>query len=96
MEKLPYLCTKHVHFSYGGEICIQVDGKVMWSSLVSVLLSIFMTELEIARISSLWNYLQNWKWFVDDTFMFVLPDKAEYIVNQPNSFDEKIQFTFDM
>ena len=55
-----------------------------------------MTELEIAMIPSLGNYLQNWKQFVDDTFMFVLPDKIGYIVNQLNSFDENIQFTCEI
>ena len=55
-----------------------------------------MTELEIAMIPSLGNYLQNWKQFVDDTFMFVLPDKIGYIVNQFNSFDENIQFTCEI
>ena len=55
-----------------------------------------MTELEIEMIPSLGNYLQNWKRFVDDTFTFVLPDKIEYIVNQLNTFDENIQFTFEM
>ena len=55
-----------------------------------------MTELEIAMIPSLGNYLQNWKQFVDDTFMFVLPDKIRYIVNQLNSFDENIQFTCEI
>ena len=55
-----------------------------------------MTELEIAMIPSLGNYLQNWKQFVDDTFMFVLPDKIGYIVNQLNSFDENIRFTCEI
>ena len=61
-----------------------------------VLENIFMTELEITMITSLGNYLQNWKRFVDDTFVFLLPDKIGYIVNQLNSFDENIQFTFEM
>ena len=55
-----------------------------------------MTELEIAMIPSLGNYLQIWKQFVDDTFAFVLPDKIGCIVNQLNSFDENIQFTFEI
>ena len=29
MVKLPYLCTKHVHFSHGEKICLQVDGELM-------------------------------------------------------------------
>ena len=96
MEKLLYLFMKHVHFSYGGRIYIQVDGLPMGSPLGPVLANIFMTELEIEMIPSLGNYLQNWKRFVDDTFAFVLPDKIEYIVNQFNTCDENIQFIFEM
>ena len=94
MEKLIYLCTKRVDFSYSGKIYIQLDGVAIGSPLGPALASIFLTKLEIAMIASLGNYLQNWKQFVDDTFAFVLPDKI--IVNQLNSFDENIQFTFEM
>ena len=96
MQKLLYLCPKHVHFSYGGKIYIQVDAVAMGSPLGPVLADIFMAELEIPMIPSLGNYLQNWKGFIDDTFVFVLPDKIGCIVNQLNSFDENIQFTFEM
>ena len=96
LEKLLYLCTKHVHFSYGKRIYIQVDGVAMESPLGPILANIVMTELEIATIPSLGNYLQNWKRFLDDTFAFVLPDKIGYTVNQLNSFDENVQFTFEM
>ena len=68
----------------------------MGSPLGPALANIFMIELEIAMIPSLGNYLRNWKWFVDDTFTFVLPDKIEYTVNQLHSFDDNIQFTFEM
>ena len=68
----------------------------MGSPLGPVLANIFMTELEIARIPSLRNYLQNWKRFLDDTFVFMLPDKIGYIENQLNSFEKNIQFTFEI
>ena len=29
MKDLLYLCTKHVHFTYGGNIYIQIDGVAM-------------------------------------------------------------------
>ena len=72
----------------------------MGSPLGPVLANVFMTELEIAMIPSLENYLIHFSVssirFVDDTFAFVLPDKIEYILNQLNSFDENIHFTFEM
>ena len=55
-----------------------------------------MAELEIAMITLSGNYSQNWKWFVDNTFAFVLPDKIGYIVNELNSFNETIQFTLEI
>ena len=55
-----------------------------------------MTELEITLVPSLVNYLQNWKRFLDDTFVFALPDKLGYTLNQLNSFGEKNRFTFEM
>ena len=54
-KKLLYLCTKHVHFSYGGRIYIQVDGVAIGSPLGPVLANISMTELDIAMIPSLGN-----------------------------------------
>ena len=96
MKKLLCLCTKHVHFSYGGRIYIQVNGVAMESPLGAVLTNIFLTKLEIVLIPTLGNHLQNWKRFVDDTFEFVLSDKIGYIVNQLNYFDENIHFTFEM
>ena len=68
------------------------DGVTVGSSSANI----FMTELEIVIILLLGNYLQNWKRFVDDTFTFVLSDKIGYIVNQLNSSNKKIQFTFEM
>ena len=68
----------------------------MGSPLGPVLANIFMTELEIVMISLLGNYLQNWKQFIDNIFAFVLPDKIGYIVNLLNSFNENIQFIFEM
>ena len=89
MEKLLYLSTKHVYFSYGGRIYIQVVGVAMGSTIL-------VTQLEIVMIPSLRNYLRNWKRLEDDIFAFLLPNKIVYIVNQLDSFNEKIQFTFEM
>ena len=55
-----------------------------------------MREQGIAMIPSLGNYLENLKQFVDDTFMFALPDKIGYKVNQLNLLNGNIQFTIEM
>ena len=62
IEKLLYLCNKHVHFSYEGRIYIQVDGEAMGAPLGPLLANIFMAELKLAMIPSLGNYLQSWKY----------------------------------
>ena len=96
VQKLLYLCTKHVHFSCSGRIYIKVDRVAMGSPLGPVLANIFMTELEIVMIFLLGNYLQNWKRFIDNVFAFVLPDQIGYIVNLLISFHENIQFIFEV
>ena len=53
MAKLLYLCTKHVHFSHGGRINIQIGGIVMGSPLGPVLANVFMTKLENVMIHAL-------------------------------------------
>ena len=87
MGKLLYLCTKHVHFSIGWRIYLQVHGVAMGSPLGPILANIFMTELEIEMIPLLGNYLPHWKRSLDDTFAFVLLAKIEFIVNHFNTFD---------
>ena len=76
MEKLLYICTKHVHFSYSGRIYIQVDRVAMISPLGPVLANIFMAELKIEMIPSLGNYLQNWKRLVDDLCYLIRLDES--------------------
>ena len=72
-KKLLYLCTKHVHFSYGGRIYIQVDGVAIGSPLGPVLANISMTELDIAMIPSLGNkigYIVNQSNSYDENIQF--------------------------
>ena len=96
MRTLLYLCTKQVHFSYEGKLYMQVNGVAMGSPLGPVIANIFMSELETITIPLLDQTVQNWKRYVDDTFAFVIYDKIEYVLDKLNSFDENIQFTFEI
>ena len=96
MRTLLYLCTKHVHFSYEGILYMQVNGVAMGSPLGPVIANIFMSELETITIPLLDKIVQNWKRYVDDTFAFVIQDKIEYVLDKLNSFDENIQFTYEI
>ena len=42
-KELFYLCTKHVHFTFDGEIHIECDGIAMGTALGPLLANIFMT-----------------------------------------------------
>ena len=42
MKKLLLLCTKHVHFTFNGDIYIQLNGVAMGLPLEPLLANIFM------------------------------------------------------
>ena len=67
MKELLHLCTKNVHFTFNGEIYIQIDGVAMGSPLGPVLANIFMVELEKIIIPKLEKDVKLWRRFVDDT-----------------------------
>ena len=77
MEELLLLCTKNVHFTFNGQIYIQVDGVAMGSSLAPLLADIFMIELERLLIPNL-RKIKFWRSYVDDT-CFVKIGSTEYI-----------------
>ena len=47
MKELLYLCTTNAHFTLNSKTCVQVDGVAMGSPLGTVLVNIFMIELEL-------------------------------------------------
>ena len=93
MKELLLLCTKNVHFTFNGQIYIQVDGVAMGSPLAPLLADIFMIELERSRIPNL-QKITFWRRYVDDTICFVKIGSTEYIRSVLNSFHTNIQFTY--
>ena len=75
MKDLLYLCTKHVHFTFGGKIYIQIDGVAMGSPLGPVLANIFMISLEEAILPSIKKHIAHWKRHVDDTHAYIDPSE---------------------
>ena len=67
MRQLSLLCTKHDHFTFNGEMYIQVDDVAMGSPLGPLLADIFMSTLEEHLITTLEDRLTHWKGYVDDT-----------------------------
>ena len=58
MKELLNLCTKSIHFTFGGNIYVQNDGVAMGSPLVPVLANIFMVELERSVIPTLMDKMK--------------------------------------
>ena len=82
LKELLYLCTNHVNFKFNNGIYIQCDRVAMGSPLGPLLANIFMISLEDNTLPKLELYLRNWKWYVDDTFAYLLPDKIDIIFIQ--------------
>ena len=66
MRELLLLCTKNIHFTYKGDIYIEVDGVTMGSTLAPLLANFFMVELERSAIPNPTS-ISLWRRCVDDT-----------------------------
>ena len=95
LRTLLYLCTKEGHFTFNGEIYVQVDGVMMGSPLGSLIANIFMCELENDIIPTMSEKLNSWSRYVDDTFAFAKPSEVEDIHRKLNGYDPQIQFTYE-
>ena len=93
MKDLLYLSTKHVHFTNGRKIYIQIDGIAMGSPLGPVLANIFMISLEEAILPSIKKHVAHWKRYVDDTHAYINLSKIEFVLEKLNNRHPNIQFT---
>ena len=69
MKELLLLCTKNNHFTFNGQIYIQVDSVAMWFPLAALVGDIFMIELERLLIPNL-RKIKFWRRYVHDTICF--------------------------
>ena len=95
MQDLLYLCMKQVHFTYGGNIYIQIDGAAMESPLGPLLVNIFIS-LEEARLLSIKIHVAHWKRYVDNTHAYIDTSKIEFVLEKLNSYHPNIQFTHEI
>ena len=93
MKDLLCLCTKHVHFTYGGKIYIQIDGVAMGSPLRRLLANIFMISLEETILQYIRKHVVHWKRYVHDTHACIDPLKIEFVLEKQSSYHPNIQFT---
>ena len=95
MTEMLILCTKIVHQKIESRTCIQTEGVAMAEPLGPVLVDIFMIELENLLLPNLIKYVTFWKRCVNDKIRFVKIATTEFINYVLNSFDKKIQLTFE-
>ena len=96
MKELLLLCTKHVHFTFVGDIYIQLGGVAMGSPLGSLLANVFMCSLEESIVPTLKDCLVHWRRYVDDTHAYIEPDKIDYVMKKLNTYHKQIQFTYEL
>ena len=92
MKELLLLCTKHLHFTFNGDIYIQLDGVAMGSPLGSLLANVFMCSLEEAIVPTLKDSLVHWKRYLDDTHAHIEPERIDYVIKKLNTYHQQIQF----
>ena len=88
------LCSKNVHFCFGGDVYQQNDGVTMGSPLGPVLAGIYMGGLE-KNNTTVTDNISHWRRYVDDTFAFVKKGCVEHVLARLNSFYKNIQFTYE-
>ena len=96
MRELLLLCTKHVHFTFSGDIYNLLDGVAMGSPLGLLLANVFMCSLEESIVPTLKDCLVQWKRYVDDTHAHIEPDKIDYVIKKLNIYHQQIQFTYEL
>ena len=96
LKELLLLCTKHLHFSFNGEIYIQIDGVAMGSPLGPLLANIFMISLEEKVLPKVSSYLCFWKRYVDDIYTYVVPEMIDFILKELKSYHPNIKFTYEL
>ena len=88
MKELLLLCTKHVHFTFNGDIYIQLDGVAMGSPLGPLLTNVFMCSLEEATLPTLEVCLVHWKSYVDDINAYIEPEKTDYVMKKLSTYQQ--------
>lgn len=68
-------CTKHVHFTFNGDIRIQLDSVAMGSVLGFLLPNVFLCSFEESIVPTLKNSFVHWKRYVGDTHGYINPGK---------------------
>ena len=96
MKQLLMLCTKNVHFTFDSTVYQQNDVVAMESLLGPVLSGIFMVVLQNSLVPRLNESITLWRRFIDGTMAFVKNDSIVCILDQFNTFHDRIQFTYEV
>ena len=55
-----------------------------------------MCLLKKSIVLALNNCLVHWKRYVDDTHVYIKPDKVDYVLKKLNTYHKQIQFTYEL
>lgn len=89
-------CLECSYFSYRGNYYKQIFGTAMGSPLSPIIADLVMESLLDNVVSRLNFPIPLIKKYVDDLVLALPPDKVVEVMNVFNSFNENIQFTYEM
>ena len=95
MKELLLLCTKYVHFTFNGDIYIQLDGVTMGSPLGPFLANTVTCSLEESIIATLRGCLVHQKRYADGTHAYIELGKIDYVMTKLSTYHQQIQFTYE-
>ena len=89
------LSTINVLFIFFNEIYIQNNGVALGSPLGAILARTFMVELENTLVPKLEQHIQNWRRYVDDTFVYEKHGSIDYVLSVLKTFHPNIKLTYE-
>ena len=56
----------------------------------------FHVFIKKVNSTSTYNCLVHWKRYVDDTHVYIKPDKVDHVLKKLNTYHKQIQFTYEL
>lgn len=96
MKELLLLWTRHVHFTFSGDIYIQLDEVAMGSPLKPLLANVSKFLLQKSILTTLKDCLVHLEWYSDDTQAYINPEDIDYVIKKLKVYQKQIQYTYEV